>query len=424
MKSVKKLAGQLCLAVVLLWGFSKNVSAQVVIDSNTFPDPGFREYVQSAYDINADGSLSDEEIASAIEMDVYFCADPEQMVSLIERGDSGYSESVARCVVAEFPCKEINKHPLSDEAPYGNGINYTDHVNHHQSSYASYITGKYGWKAVIAKPMTSCQGIEYLTELHRVSVGGDLPENMIVSGLPKLQHLKLAGADTTVKALTVQGCPRLKTFYYQESDHLTQIDLTDVADKLQIIRKCHEISAASGGGIGGVAVLAENTTAGERTETTVPVERMIIGDAPNLRVVNIEPSYEINYKTLKNVTDLKMTLVNPEAVVDLSACKKLKYLGVYDSSIRKLILPNSSGMSLFMSSLADKQAQVKEMDIRKIKKANQKVADGIFLNLLEEYKYKAGSPAKQLVVTRRMYKKYKKTIKKFTKHNFIKVVVK
>ena len=73
---MKKVILKLCMVVILILGCSRKVSAQVMINGDNFPDPGFREYVYTTYDKNGDMSLSDDEIAHATEMNVYFCSDP------------------------------------------------------------------------------------------------------------------------------------------------------------------------------------------------------------------------------------------------------------------------------------------------------------------------------------------------------------
>ena len=70
----------IALLAMLALGFSAKASAQdIAIDKINFPDPGLREYVQTAYDTNKDGVLSDEENAAAKEMEVYFNEDPNLM---------------------------------------------------------------------------------------------------------------------------------------------------------------------------------------------------------------------------------------------------------------------------------------------------------------------------------------------------------
>lgn len=97
--------------------------------------------MQTAYDTDKDGVLSDEENAATREMKVYFNADPNLMISIREEYYHDYYNLGKWKVRKEFPCDQIAENPLSsyDEA---------------------YVVGSYPWECVINHPVKNWKGLE------------------------------------------------------------------------------------------------------------------------------------------------------------------------------------------------------------------------------------------------------------------------
>ncbi len=402
---MKKVILKLCMVVILILGYSRKVSAQVMINSDNFPDPGFREYVYTTYDKNGDMSLSDDEIAHATEMNVYFCSDPEQRICLmLDEGETRRDVRGKDCntKIAEFSCGELEEHPLSSAAyAYGN---VDRSVLEHPEYHAYYLTGRQGWKKVINQPMTNWNGIEYLSNLYRVSIGGDLPANMEISNLTSIHHLTLAGADSTVKNVTIRNCPNLKTFYYQKSNCLTQINLSDVAGKLEAIGQRYDCDPVTGGGVWG---------------NVKNVKNFVIGKAPELRKASIDASSKIKFNSLKHINELNLNINDISAVVDLSNSRELKQLNISGMHCKKIILPNT----IFdLEYPQGGKCVIKEMDLRKIQKSNREMIEKIFQQILYDSKAYKKSTIRRLTINKKIFKSYKKTVSKLTRHNFIKVI--
>ena len=133
----------IALLAMLALGYSTKASAQdIAIDETNFPDPGLREYVQTAYDTNKDGVLSDEENAAAKEMEVYFNEDPNLMISIRENNRNDYYYDLGKWKVhKEFPCEQIEENPL-------NSIEKEQGTNQ-----VCYDVGSYPWECVINQPV-------------------------------------------------------------------------------------------------------------------------------------------------------------------------------------------------------------------------------------------------------------------------------
>lgn len=410
---MRKVLFHICLILFVVLGYGRQASAQTVaIDDTTFPDPGFREYIRSAYDTNQDQILSDEEIAHATEMNVYFCAEPDQTVCLVrtEGGFSGESLTFSRKII-EFPCSQISWHPLSEAALETDG-SMNQRVLAYPQSYACYITGRYWWKCVIAQPLTSLQGIEYLSDLRSIILGGNIPESMEISNLPLVKRLNLAGTDSTLKNVTVKNCPKLKKFYYQESENLSMVDLKGVASGLEKIARENYYEPATGGGIWG---------------TPKKVDKISVGKAPNLRSVSVEDSFEIDFRSLKRLRSLGIEINDPSMVIDLRNCKRLEslYFGSYPEKAvcKKIILPNAS---MKLGNFTPDFLTLKELDLRYMK--NGDVVTDVLESVLVEARsskkdYKNQEVVKTVTVSKKVYKSHRRILRKIKKYS-VKVVKK
>ena len=290
---MKKKILPILLLSMLAFACSAKASAQdIAIDEANFPDPGLREYVQTAYDTNKDGMLSDEENTAATIMNVYFNADPNLMISIREDNTDDYYDLGKWKVHKEFPCDQIAENPLS---PYDE----------------AYVVGSYPWECVINQPVKSWKGLELLTNLQDMTVGGATPKKMVIKNLKHLKRLELGGDTSAFDRVYVKNCPQLSSVAFSRTNTLRKIDLSKISENLRYVWQTEY----------------KDTSILDQGKKWKTLESLIIGKAPRLRAVRARISpikkWKIEYSSLMRLNELNIWLEDGKEDIDLSSCKKL-----------------------------------------------------------------------------------------------------
>ena len=300
----------IAILAMLALGCSAKASAQdIAIDETNFPDPGLREYVQTAYDTNKDGVLSDEENAAAKEMNVYFNADPKLMITVRRQNDT-HDDLGDDAILAEFPCDQISEYPLKD-------FTYMDR----------YVVGCFPWNCVINQSVTSLKGIEHLTSLKRVTLGGDVSKKLVISGNTELNTIQFGGVESIFESVLIKDCPKLQNVYISRTAHLSKLDLSGVSGHIKYIGK------------------QEYTDSLEYTNYVKlkDLDSLVVGNAGRLSHMDLPAisirNIKINYTSLKRIEFLCFQNYDPKQNIDLSKCKNLRNMSIYEK-YHTLILPD------------------------------------------------------------------------------------
>ena len=379
----------IAILAMLALGCSAKASAQdIAIDETNFPDPGLREYVQTVYDTNKDGVLSDEENAAAKEMNVYFNADPNLMISIREDNMDDYYDLGGWEVHKEFPCDQIASNPLSSIKP-------------DQKTYGLYyIVGSYPWKCVINQPAKSWKGMEKLTSLTRMTIGGAVPENLEIKGLRELYGLTIGGDTSDFVRVSVKKCPRFLYLDFARTYNLKSIVLSKGLKKLKDINQRE---------------FWDSSISGQDNCRKKP--EIIIGETSSLERINIwqKPikNLQVDYSSLKRLSRMTLLMDNSKEDMDLSSCKELYSLTVL-GKCHKIILPNkklfaekSDGDDNWrydpdiLVSLGPKDGP-KILDLSKSTRARDYADQYIFPELMRKLK-KGKVRTRTLIVSRKMY---------------------
>ena len=372
----------IALLAMLALGCSAKASAQdIAIDETNFPDPGLREYVQTAYDTNKDGVLSDEENKAAKEMKVYFNADPTLMISIREDNTDDYYDLGEWKVRKEFPCDQIAENPLSkyDEA---------------------YVVGSYPWKCVVNQPVKSWKGLEKLTSLERMDIGGAVPENLEIKGVRTLYSLTTGGDTSDFVSVSVKKCPKFRYLTFARTYKLKKIILSKDLKDLREIRQ---------------EEFFDRSVSGQDTRRKKP--EIVIGEASKLKYVNIwqKPikNLRVDYSSLKRLSRMTLLMDNSKEDMDLSSCKKLYSLTIL-GKCHKIILPNKKLFAEKSDGDDDwrydpdilvsfgSQDGPKILDLSKSTRADDYADEYIFPELMRKLK-KGKVRTKTLIVSRKMY---------------------
>ena len=317
------------LIMMLALGCSAKASAQTIgIDEANFPDPGLREYVQTAYDKNNDGVLSEEENESAQSMDVYFNTDPNLVISL--RVQSVYAECNSKfrltdgydatkedlgeaSIVKEFPCDQIKANPLSEYKT--------------STVAAFYVVGTYRWDMVINNSVKNWKGMELLTNLKKVSIGGSVPKKLVISDFNAMEWLTLGGDTSDFEQVVVKNCPKLVNFIFTRTKKLKTIDLSKNTASLKRIMQEEYCDSAQKG----------------KTPTRINLKKLILKKAPVLESVFLKEApikkVQIKYTSLKKLKYIWLWSGDEKANLNLSSCKKLINMTIH-GKYNKLTLPN------------------------------------------------------------------------------------
>ena len=372
----------IALLAMLALGFSEKASAKdIAIDETNFPDPGLREYVQTAYDTNKDGVLSGEENAAAKEMNVYFNADPNLMISIREDYYYDYYNLGKWKVHKEFPCDQIAENPLRphDEA---------------------YVVGSYPWECVINQPVKSWKGLEKLTSLGWMTIGGAVPEKLEIKGVRTLYGLTIGGDTSDFVSVSVKKCPKFRYLTFARTYKLKKIVLSKDLKDLREIRQREYF---------------DSSVAGQDTRRKKP--EIVIGEASKLKEINIwqKPikNLQVDYSSLKRLGKMTLLMDNSKEDMDLSSCKNLYALTVL-GKCHKIILPNkklfaekSDGDDNWrydpdiLVSFGPKDGP-KILDLSKSTRADDYADQYIFPELMRKLK-KGKVRTKTLIVSRKMY---------------------
>ena len=391
------------LLSMLALGFSAKASAKdIAIDETNFPDPGLREYVQTAYDMNKDGVLSDEENKAAKEMKVYFNADPNLMISIREDNTDYYYDLGKWTVHKEFPCAQIAENPL-------------------RPHYEAYVVGSYPWKCVVNQPVKSWKGLEKLTSLGWMTIGGAVPEKLEIKGVRTLYGLTIGGDTSDFVSVSVKKCPKFRYLTFARTYKLKKIVLSKDLKDLREIRQREYF---------------DSSVAGQDTRRKKP--EIVIGEASKLKYVNIwqKPikNLQVDYSSLKRLEKMTLLMDNSKEDMDLSSCKNLYALTVL-GKYRKIILPNQKLYSAqgdgsnddwmyeFETIISfDAKNGPKILDLSKSTRADDYADEYIFPELMRKLK-KGKVRTKTLIVSRKMYETRWNTVRLLRKKG-IKVRVK
>ena len=381
----------IALFAMLALGFSAKASAKdIAIDETNFPDPGLREYVQTAYDANKDGVLSDEENKTAKEMKVYFNADPTLMISIREDNTDYYYDLGKWKVHKEFPCDQIAENPLRphDEA---------------------YVVGSYPWECVINQPVKSWKGLEKLTSLGWMTIGGAVPEKLEIKGVRTLYGLTIGGDTSDFVSVSVKKCPKFRYLTFARTYKLKKIILSkDLKDLREIEQR----------------EFFDSSVSGQDTRRKKP--EIVIGETSKLKNINIwqKPikKLRVKYSSLKKLQEMTLLMDNPKEEIDLSACKQLYSLTIL-GKYRKIILPNQKLYSAqgagrhddwmyeFETIISfDSKNGPKILDLSKSTRARDYADEYIFSELMRKLK-EGKVRTKTLVVSRKMYEKRRNTLR-------------
>ena len=372
----------IALLAMLALGFSEKASAKdIAIDETNFPDPGLREYVQTAYDTNKDGVLSGEENAAAKEMNVYFNADPNLMISIREDYYYDYYNLGKWKVHKEFPCDQIAENPL-------------------RPHYEAYVVGSYPWKCVVNQPVKSWKGLEKLTSLGWMDIGGAVPKNLEIKGVRTLYGLTIGGDTSDFVSVSVKKCPKFRYLTFARTYKLKKIVLSKDLKDLREIRQREYF---------------DSSVAGQDTRRKKP--EIVIGEASKLKEINIwqKPikNLQVDYSSLKRLGKMTLLMDNSKEDMDLSSCKNLYALTVL-GKCHKIILPNkklfaekSDGDDNWrydpdiLVSFGPKDGP-KILDLSKSTRADDYADQYIFPELMRKLK-KGKVRTKTLIVSRKMY---------------------
>ena len=372
----------IAILAMLALGCSAKASAQdIAIDEINFPDPGLREYVQTAYDTNKDGVLSDEENAAAKEMNVYFNADPNLMISIREDYYYDYYNLGKWEVHKEFPCDQIAENPLS-------------------SHYEAYIVGSYPWECVINQPIKSWKGLENLTSLGWMTIGGAVSEKLEIKGVRTLYGLTIGGDTSDFVSVSVKKCPKFRYLTFARTYKLKKIVLSKDLKDLREIRQRE---------------FFDSSVSGQDTRRKKP--EIVIGEAARLKEINIwqKPikNLQVDYSSLKRLSRMTLLMDNSKEDMDLSSCKELYSLTVL-GKCHKIILPNkklfaekSDGDDNWrydpdiLVSFGPKDGP-KILDLSKSTRADDYADQYIFPELMRKLK-KGKVRTKTLIVSKKMY---------------------
>lgn len=372
----------IALFAMLALGCSAKASAQdIAIDETNFPDQGLREYVQTAYDTNKDGVLSDEENKAAKEMKVYFNADPNLMISIREDNTDYYYDLGKWTVHKEFPCDQIAENPLRphDEA---------------------YVVGSYPWKCVVNQPVKSWKGLEKLTSLERMDIGGAVPKNLEIKGVRTLYSLTIGGDTSDFVSVSVKKCSKFRYLTFARTYKLKKIVLSKDLKDLREIRQ-EEFFDSS---------VSDQDTRRKKPE-------IVIGEASRLKEINIwqKPikNLQVDYSSLKRLGKMTLLMDNSKEDMDLSSCKNLYALTVL-GKCHKIILPNKEMDAdkcdgdddwrydpYILVSFGPKDGP-KILDLSKSTRADDYADEYIFPELMRKLK-KGKVRTKTLIVSKKMY---------------------
>ena len=381
----------IALFAMLALGFSAKASAKdIAIDETNFPDPGLREYVQTAYDANKDGVLSDEENKTAKEMKVYFNADPTLMISIREDNTDYYYDLGKWKVHKEFPCDQIAENPL-------------------RPHYEAYVVGSYPWKCVVNQPVKSWKGLEKLTSLGWMDIGGAVPKNLEIKGVRTLYGLTIGGDTSDFVSVSVKKCPKFRYLTFARTYKLKKIILSkDLKDLREIEQR----------------EFFDSSVSGQDTRRKKP--EIVIGETSKLKNINIwqKPikKLQVKYSSLKKLQEMTLLMDNPKEEIDLSACKQLYSLTIL-GKYRKIILPNQKLYSAqgagrhddwmyeFETIISfDSKNGPKILDLSKSTRARDYADEYIFSELMRKLK-EGKVRTKTLVVSRKMYEKRRNTLR-------------
>ena len=397
-ESMKRKMLSIALLAMLALGFSAKASAKdIAIDKTNFPDPGLREYVQTAYDTNKDGVLSDEENAAAKEMEVYFNEDPTLMISIREDNTDYYYDLGKWTVHKEFPCDQIAENPMNSIKP------------DHNTYGLYYIVGSYPWKCVINQPVKSWKGLEKLTSLIQMTIGGAVPKKLEIKGLPALYDLTIGGDTSDFVSVSVKKCPRFRYFDFARTNKLKKIVLSKGLKKLEDISQRE---------------FWDSSISGQYNSRKKP--EIIIGETSSLERINIwqKPikKLRVKYSSLKKLQEMTLLMDKPKEEIDLSACKQLYSLTIL-GKYRKIILPNQKLYSAqgagrhddwmyeFETIISfDSKNGPKILDLSKSTRARDYADEYIFSELMRKLK-EGKVRTKTLVVSRKMYEKRRNTLR-------------
>ena len=378
----KKILPILLLSMLALGCGAKASAQDIAIDKINFPDPGLREYVQTAYDTNKDGMLSDEENTAATIMNVYFNADPNLMISIREDNTDDYYDLGKWKVHKEFPCDQIAENPLS---PYDE----------------AYVVGSYPWECVINQPVKSWKGLELLTTLQDMTVGGATPQKMVIKNLKHLKRLELGGDTSAFDRVYVKNCPQLSSVAFSRTNTLRKIDLSKISENLRYVWQTEY----------------KDTSILDQGKKWKTLDTLIIGKAPRLRAVRARISpikkWKIEYSSLMRLNELNIWLEDGKEDIDLSSCKKLNTVTIL-GKYHKIILPNKElapeqedrddwrrALPIIFIPF-DSQNGPKILDLSKSTRADDYADQYIFPELMRKLK-KGKVRTKTLIVSRKMY---------------------
>ena len=401
----------IALLAMLALGCSTKASAKdIAIDKTNFPDPGLREYVQTAYDTNKDGMLSDEENAAAKKMNVYFNVDPNLMISIRENNRNDYYYDLGKWKVhKEFPCEQIEENPL-------NSIEKEQGTNQ-----VCYDVGSYPWECVINQPVKSWKGLENLTSLGWMTVGGAVSEKLEIKGVRTLYGLTIGGDTSDFVSVSVKKCPKFRYLLFARTYKLKKIVLSKDLKDLREIRQREYF---------------DSSVSGQDTRRKKP--EIVIGETSKLKNINIwqKPikKLQVKYSSLKKLQEMTLLMDNPKEEIDLSACKQLYSLTIL-GKYRKIILPNQELYSAqgagsnddwryeFETIISfDSKNGPKILDLSKSTRADDYADEYIFPELMRKLK-KGKVRTKTLIVSRKMYDNRWNTLRLLRKRG-IKVQVK
>ncbi len=204
----------------LLFFMSLNASAAgntVDINTQTFPDTVFREYVSSHFDRNSDGKLSAEEIANVKTIEV-------QNISILEKKDPSIKSLAGVEVFTSLErlfCygQEINTLDLSNNRELTGLVCSYNYLTRLDISGCTKLETLYCQKNKLKTlDLSNCKQIKYV-ECYDNEIG-----TIDVSGCEKLYYFSCG--NNNMKNLNVSGCTGLQ-FLYCSKNQLKKIDVKD-----------------------------------------------------------------------------------------------------------------------------------------------------------------------------------------------------
>ncbi len=382
----RKMLSVAILAMLAL-GCSAKASAQdISIDETNFPDPGLREYVQTVYDTNKDGVLSDEENAAAKEMNVYFNTDPDRIISARISGENVGYDMGNDIWPDEFPCSRISEHPLEGDGK--------------RATYDYYAVSRYRWKCVINRKMTNWKGIELLTHLKSIYVGGKVSRKLTFSNMDTLVFFEIGGDDSAVESITIKNCPKLRYFTFTRTNHLKKVDLSKGNPELRYVLQ-YEYS---------------DSISREPQKARINLQSFVIGKAPKLKYILMSKApvkhFMIDYRSLRCLNEIWLYSGNKEQEIDLSRSKKLNHVTI-NGKCGRLVLPDRglTGACEYDRYGDDYYKEMipfgpkdgpKILDLSKSTRADDYADQYIFPELMRKLK-KGKVRTRTLIVSRKMY---------------------